>query len=150
VTLARKDGKVVLEEKPADCDLAEEDLGIGPDLDVLLPGKPVGAGDRWEVDPQKLATLFDRDAPRKVAGTCTLVRVAVEGGVRLARMQVSVTLEGEEKGTTISAALEGSFVFDVDLGRAVSASWRGRVKMAREKMVLEGPIELEAAITPAG
>jgi hypothetical protein len=137
VTVERKDGKAV-----ATCDGAEEKEikkeHFEDKLDrALLPGKPVGVGDEWEADPEKLKEWFD-DGDGEVeeaAMKCRLAAVEEKFGQKCAKIEADIKVKGtganedtgEKQTTTITA--KGAIWFGLEAGRALGIEMSGKLKV---------------------
>jgi hypothetical protein len=150
VTIVKEGGVFKLAEKPAEGELKEDDLDLGAEVEAFLPESAVGVGETWTVKPEKVKQVFGgENAPKKTTVTCTLQELTGSGAERKAKIHVKVEMETDTPGGKMTMQMEGPMIFDLAAGKALSMSVKGKAKMDSPMGALEGPMEMEASLTPA-
>lgn len=104
---------------------------------AFYPDHPVGAGDTWDVKSDAMAKMFQM-ADAKGTLTCTLDKLAEQGGRKVAMVSMKGSISGTASGVHMDLDLSGPLVIDVATGQALDSTIKGDMKIKNEQPAMTG------------
>ncbi len=126
--------------KGAELDLLQADA-FTPELNGLLPAKPVKKSDRWQASPIAASELTGISPIQQGALICTLIEVKSTSVASVARIQISGSLTGPSDQGPTRMTVDGHFLFDLDTQVISYVHLNGRTEILDEAGKVVGQLE---------
>jgi hypothetical protein len=97
----------------------------------MLPSKPIGVGETWEVAGEDLKKLMPQGQAGNIdaKGSGKLLGVDTVNGRQVAKVEFTVAMRGKEGEMNVSMSLSGSGLVDVATSQPVDLTLAGPMKM---------------------
>jgi hypothetical protein len=93
--------------------------------DSMMPDKPLGVGDKWEMAPEDLKQLVPPGADGKASGTGKLTGIREIDGRQVADVEMSMKMNGDMNGVKMDMTIEGTAVVDVQSSKTLAVNVSG-------------------------